>query len=98
MSIILKDSKGWIRMRNQFPFLRTELVLTQGVGQPEGGPASRVQFLTVHLVSAQPLLRLALLSTYNMMDPYHKCFLNIGSVNPSNSPLHLVLFLHHFCQ
>ena len=85
-------------MRNQFPSLRMELVVTQGLGQPEGGPASRAQFLTVHLVNAQPLLRLALLSTYSMMDPYHKCFVNIGLVNPSNSPLHLVSFLHQFCQ
>lgn len=58
-------------MRNQFPSLRMELVVTQGLGQPEGGPASRAQFLTVYLVSTQPLLRLALLSTYSMMDPYH---------------------------
>lgn len=35
-----------------FPFLRIELVVTQGLGQPEGGPASHVLFLTVGLVSA----------------------------------------------
>ena len=56
------DSSG------RFPFLRMESVVTRGLGQPAGGPASP-GFLQWALLVHTTANWSALLSTYNTMDP-----------------------------